>query len=184
MDCIRDDIIFQAHLKQWADNAYSHEDEGDDRISVVKKIYGSFESLPKPSTPKQANQILHIIDIWLKSTMMNYDNHIVTKKNEFNLDQLFFIIANNMRLYIHDETNVDEALNMVVTLMKKNNEQIESIVFNEKKLRLRDLKETTAKSDENANLTLIDIFHTMNILAKNTFDKIHDAHRVKRLFKT
>jgi len=187
MDSIRDDIIFEARLKQWTDNLLNLiEGEWEHGISYMKKIYEPFDSLPKPSTPKQAGLILGIVDMCLK-----WVEFAIIKKEEedgvFNAGTLCCLIANDMKEYIDDETKVNDALTTVLAVRKFCDKRIDSIVFNEdERWCLRENNETgTAriKSDENAKLKLVDIFHTLNIFAKNTFDAIHNAHRVKRLFK-
>lgn len=188
MDCIRDDIIFQARLKKWTDDLQkSLAGKWEQNIYFIKKIYEPFDSLPKPSTPKQAKLILNLVDMCLKWNDVAFSEQ---KKIDgvFNIGRLCRSITKVLKEYIHDETKVNDALTAVLCVRKGSDKRIDSIVFNEdERWCLMQENETGTleeSNDENAKLKLVEIFHTMNIFAKNAFDKIHDAHRVKRLFKT
>jgi len=188
MDSIRDDIIFDARLKLWTDELEnSIGNEWEYSVSFLKKIYESFDSMPKPSTPKQAEVILKFIDVCLKWVDVAYSN---AKQEEdsgvFNVCKLCRSLTKVLRAYIDDETKVNDALTAVLTVRRGSDERINAIVFNEDDLYLMEHDETgggEVKNDENAKLKIIEIFHTLNNFTKNAFDKIHDAHRVKRLFK-
>jgi hypothetical protein len=184
MDSIRDDIIFEARLKQWTDNVNNSLGD-EERVSFIKKIYEPFESLPKPSTPKQAKLILDLIVIYLEMVEVTYDKE-EKEEGALNIGILSRCIAKDLKMYIHDETKANNALKGVLCVRKTSDKYINSIVFNESNVRLREHDETGSEenNDENAKLKVVEIFHTMNIFAKNAFDAIHNAHRVKRLFKT
>lgn len=182
MDCIRDDLIFNAKMMKWEKETVDSISEKKREI-VVKTIYTAFEWMPKPSNPRQADMILKFIDYQLEITMRNFDDgYNVVENGLVHLGQAFHTTAIYLRAYVYDETKVGEVLEMVVNIRKKNNERIESIVFDEEEMYLKTGINGEEKSDENAKLKIVDLLHILNIFIKNTFDKIHNAHRVKSLF--
>lgn len=186
MDCVRDDLIFQARLKQWHYNV-ENSIKSEVGIKLIKKTYEPFETMPKPSTPKQARQILKFVDMCLERIKGNYEDYeeVEEKDDQLNIVQFCCCTAQILREYIRDETKANDALTAVLCVRRGSDDRINSIVFNEDDFYLLEKNETKieAKNDEQAKLKMIEIFHTINIFAKNAFDKIHDAHRVKRLFK-
>jgi hypothetical protein len=156
------------------------------RINMVKYVYSECENMPKPTTPQEADLILKFIKKTLRITYEDFEDDIVEDDNGgFDLCKLFCDLTSALNCYCDNEDEVSEVLRFIVHIRKATSNSLDEMMFDGKKIPLSRTKDNCdMTSDENAQLEIISIIHVMNLMAKTAFDKIHDAHRVKRLFKT
>jgi hypothetical protein len=155
------------------------------RTNRTKIVYGAYETMPKPTTPKEADFILKFIKKSLRITYEDFEEDIVKDENgSVDVCRVICSVAIALDSYCDNEDEVTEVLKHIINLRKRTGDALDAMMFDGKKIKLSKTKDDSDSSnDEQAQLEVIEIVYMINMMAKNGFDKIHDAWRVKRLFK-